>query len=214
MKHSSTRDLFRYWNDCRGREAAPERNDVDPTAIPRILADTFLLGPGDAAEMKFRLAGTRVCALFNRELRGAEIVPMFRAIDHRALRELIGIVGEEESPAVAGVTGTLANADDIDLEMLLLPLRQRGRGYRILGVIAPVKRPYWLGMQPVETLALDSFRYLQAGEPARPLSRSVTQPLATPAPQPVGKPRIPGALSPIGMGRPRRGLIVYDGGRA
>src|SRR5687768_13653867 len=74
VKHSSTRDLYGYWNMRRGTRAAPERADIDPTAIPRVLADTFLLGIDASGDYVYRLAGTRVCALFCRELRGEDFV--------------------------------------------------------------------------------------------------------------------------------------------
>ena len=44
MKHESIRQLFDYWNERRGTREAPERSDIEPGAIRRALADTFILG--------------------------------------------------------------------------------------------------------------------------------------------------------------------------
>ena len=195
MKHSSTRDLYGYWQTRRAQRAAPERAEIDPTAIPSVLADTFLLGTDPSGERVFRLAGTRVCALFRRELKGEVLLPLFRREDQPAIRDLLDVCGEDAIPAVAGLIADGAEGATADLELLLLPLRHRGRtDTRILGVLVPVTRPNWLGLQPIGALTLGTFRYLTGPAPARRQSRMP----------------ILGAV----IGRMRHGLVVYDGGRA
>ena len=71
MKHPSIRELFDYWNKRRGGRPAPERGEIEPGAIRHVLADTFILAFDAGAGHPFRIAGTRVCALFGRELKGA-----------------------------------------------------------------------------------------------------------------------------------------------
>lgn len=70
MKHQSTRALYDYWTTKRGRRRAPARSDIDPADIRRILADTFILTADFVNDIRVRLAGTRVCALFAREIKG------------------------------------------------------------------------------------------------------------------------------------------------
>jgi hypothetical protein len=192
MKLSSTRDLYGYWNERRGERAAPERADIDPTAIPRLLADTFLLGADGCGEPVFRLAGTRVCALFCRELKGATFADLFGRDSRRQIQELLGIVSEEAAATVAGVTAHLDDGLSGELELLLLPLCHQGRtDSRILGVLASVGSPYWLGAIPVATLSLRALRHIGPVGEARPV-----------APPPGFRP-----------GRMRHGFVVYDGGR-
>src|SRR3954471_5022016 len=69
MKHPSNRELFEYWNLRRGERLPPERSDIDPGAIRKILGDTFVLEMSGINNPVFRLAGTRLCALFARELK-------------------------------------------------------------------------------------------------------------------------------------------------
>jgi hypothetical protein len=71
MKHPSVLELYNYWNKRRGQQAAPERSDVEPGAIPRALADAFVIAFDANAAHPFRIAGTRLCAAFGREVRGA-----------------------------------------------------------------------------------------------------------------------------------------------
>jgi hypothetical protein len=70
MKHQSARAVFDYWNKKRGTRPAPERADIDPTEIRHALSDTFMLAADFVDQLRFRLAGTRVCALFGREIKG------------------------------------------------------------------------------------------------------------------------------------------------
>ena len=41
MKLAVTMELHAYWNRLRGARSAPERNDVDPSAIRGVLTDQF-----------------------------------------------------------------------------------------------------------------------------------------------------------------------------
>jgi hypothetical protein len=70
VKHTSTRLLFDYWNRQRGERSAPTRSEIDPAAIRHVLGDTFMLAADFIDAIRFRLAGTRVCALFGREIKG------------------------------------------------------------------------------------------------------------------------------------------------
>ena len=43
MKQASSRELFGYWAVRRGKRAAPERGEIEPSAIRRALGDVFIL---------------------------------------------------------------------------------------------------------------------------------------------------------------------------
>jgi len=193
MKHSSSRDLFGYWDRQRGTRAAPDRMDIDPTTIPRVLADTFMLGLDSSGNLTFRLAGTRVCALFCRELKGEGFVPLFDLGSRRDIHDLLTIVCDEGAATVAGANGQSGDGATTELELLLLPLRHQGRfDTRVLGMLGPIKPPYWLGTMPIRALSLGVVRQIE--------------PMADPAPL------LPPPLS-FRSGRVRHGFLVYDGGR-
>jgi hypothetical protein len=190
MKHSSTRELFAYWNERRGNRLAPERGDIEPGAIRRVLADTFILAFDARTGHPFRIAGTRVCAAFGRELKGEAFVDLWSVETRTLMRDLLAVVTQESTAAVAGVRGSNAEGCELDYELLVLPLRQRNRtDGRILGALAPAEVPYWFGTDVLVHLSLGTLRYLG---PERVTALGV--PAAAPA------------------GRPRRGLMVYDGG--
>ena len=70
MKHAASRELYAYWEEKRGTRPAPERAEIEPGAIRGVLSDAFILAIDRSAGHPIRLAGTRVCALFDREIKG------------------------------------------------------------------------------------------------------------------------------------------------
>jgi hypothetical protein len=192
MKTAPTRKLFSYWNARRGSRLAPERGEIEPGAIREVLGDSFILSFDPATDHPFRLAGTRVCALFERELKGAPFVQLWDAVGRSRIRELAASVADEANPVVAGVVARTAQGSQTNLEMLLLPLYHRGRlRVRLLGVLAPLAVPYWLGAEHVTTLTLGATRYL-GGAIAMTEAPSFAK-----AAQAAGRPR----------------LTIHDGGR-
>jgi hypothetical protein len=161
MKTAPTRKLFGYWNARRGSRLAPERGDIEPGAIREVLGDSFIVTFDPAADHPFRLAGTRVCALFARELKGAPFVQLWDLAGRTRIRDLAATVADEANPVVAGVVARTAAGSQADLELLLLPLYHRGRlRVRLLGVLTLLVVPYWLGAEHVTTLALGATRHL------------------------------------------------------
>jgi len=104
MKHAASRELYAYWEERRGERPAPERADIEPGAIRAVLSDTFILELDGANGHSFRLAGTRVCALFGRELKGESFIGLWAAASQPVLRDLLAVLNDERVGTVAGVT--------------------------------------------------------------------------------------------------------------
>src|SRR5690242_7468602 len=161
MKTAPARKLFAYWNERRGSRIAPERGEIEPGAIRAILGDCFIVTFDPAADHPLRLAGTRVCALFGRELKGTPFAQLWEDASRAPVRDLSAVVAGEAVATVAGVTAQTAQGSRADLELLLLPLYHRGKTHvRLLGVLAPIAVPYWLGVEHVATLTLGAMRHL------------------------------------------------------
>jgi hypothetical protein len=193
MKHASIRELFDYWNLRRGTRPAPERGEIEPGAIRGVLADTFMLSFDPRTGHPFRIAGTRVCAAFGRELKGAAFTDIWAAASRDPIRELLTTVATETVGVVAGASGRSHEDAALEFEFLLLPLAHRSTASaRMLGALVPKQVPYWLGSQTLGRLTLGSMRYLG------PQTGPYSVPRRTPA--------MPSNA------RVRHGLVVYDGG--
>ncbi len=195
MKYASTRDLYSYWDRLRGTRSAPERVDIDPAAIRRILGETFIVEVDAASTYPFRLAGTRLCALMGHELRGSSFLETWAGADAAEARRLLAAVVDDSAAVVVGVEARSNQGHEIELEMLLLPLRHRGKTHsRILGSLTPAQSPYWIGVCPVTSLSICSIRVIFPSE---------REEAETPPVQPS---------FPVGVRRVGH-LTVVDGGR-
>jgi hypothetical protein len=193
MKHATTREVFEYWNRRRGRRRVPARSNIDPADIRHVLGDTFLLTADFAGDIRFRLAGTRICALFAREIKGDAFNSLWRETNQEQVKELLTAILSEHVGAVAGVLGRTADGVEVELELLLLPLApDRRTRIRALGVLAPLTPPYWLDERPVIELELRTLRHIgaeQSSMSAPCFGRAHEEP------------------------RARHGFLVYSGGR-
>jgi hypothetical protein len=173
MKNAATRDLYGYWDNLRAGRPAPERVDIDPAAIRRVLGDTFIVEIDKSHTLPFRLAGTRMCALLGQELRGASLLDRWAERD--GLAELVMAVSGDMTARVITVSASTLQGHQLNLELLLLPLHHRGKANaRILGCLTPNEAPYWIGLHPVarfdivsiEKVGLGGMKSAKSGGPA------------------------------------------------
>jgi hypothetical protein len=161
MKNTSTRLVFEYWDALRGDRAAPERGEIEPGALRHALADTFVL-ENEPIGPVFRLAGTRICALIGSELRGRAFTALWPDVESQGeMRRLVQTVMDETAGAVAGLSAETRTGASVYLELLLLPLRYRGRTHaRVLGALSPTVSPEWLGLDTLDSMRMISLRML------------------------------------------------------
>jgi hypothetical protein len=190
MKHAASRDLYTYWQALRGRRPAPQRAEIEPAAIRHVLSEAFIVALDRGTGYPLRLAGTRVCALFGRELKGESFLGLWDEASRKTIRDLLQLLTSEMVGTVAGVTAQSTDGEPLDLELLLLPLiAPRPMLARSIGVLAPMKAPQWIGLRTIGALTLGSRRHIGEGAQNRLL---------------------PQFLTPWSN---RRGLVVYEGGR-
>ncbi len=167
MKHATTRMLFAYWDSLRGERAAPERGEIEPGEIRHILADTFILETVADRPPEIRLAGTRLCALFGRELKGVPFAELWRNNGSRETARFVELVTSETAGLVIGLVATSTEGANLDLELLLLPLRHRGKTHvRLLGALSAKIVPPWIGLHPIAGVATVSLRVISPSQKA------------------------------------------------
>jgi hypothetical protein len=118
--------LYDHWVAISGGRAMPDRSDVKPSALPRLLPCISLLERSDQGRLRVRLAGTRLREMFDREITGlylddydwGEKRDYWRAVyDHLATTCL---------PAQGVVRGPRLNKEHLVHFWLRLPLRHAG----------------------------------------------------------------------------------------
>jgi hypothetical protein len=180
MKHATSRALYDYWSRVRGERSAPERSEMKPDAIAKILGDVLILETAPHTH-KVRLAGTQICALLGRELRGQSFTDAFAAAEQAEIYSLLDSTQRTATPVLASLIGETEDRRLLALELLLLPLRHHGRtDARLIGSLAALTKPYWSTLVPLAALRIGSSRFLRqedtAAMPASTAGRLHAQP--------------------------------------
>ncbi|WP_353622851.1 PAS domain-containing protein [Aliirhizobium terrae] len=87
MRTRATEEILNYWNGLRGARPAPLRADLDPSALRHFLPNLFIVTGSAPATLSFALAGTRICELFDRELRGTDYQAIWGKVPEGAPRK-------------------------------------------------------------------------------------------------------------------------------
>jgi len=161
MKHPSNRAFFAYWDNKRGNARAPDRSENEPQALRELLGDIFVRGYDNDGDHPFRVAGTRVCALFGRDMKNQSFSELFEPEGRREIDEIVTAVAEETLPAIAGIIATSQGGERAHLELLLLPFNARAHTpISLTGLLAPFEDCHGV----LGDLRLTSWRYLHQPE--------------------------------------------------
>jgi hypothetical protein len=207
MRHDGTSELFAYWNRLRGTRAAPERREIAPASIGKYLADTFIvqaIGPG---EPRFRLAGTRICSVYGRELRGASFASLWQIKDRSNIVRLIKNSMTNKSVVQLTYEGKSSRGRRALFELILLPLASEANERHLMGMIISLGRPFWLESDPIVENRLQSISIIDPRYPARSLPGDS---MFT-ASENTASTTLPGTRTIIS--RKVRHLLVLDGGK-
>ncbi len=169
MRQATTQELYSYWNKLRGARLSPAREDIDPSEIRHILADTMILEVDDERQFPIRVSGSRLNALFLDELKGQSFVGLFAPGERAAASEMASAVVEGARPIVAGLVADQSDEPPAHLELLLLPLRCHGRTHsRVLGMLTPTALPSWFSLRRADCLRMIAMRFIDDDRDADP----------------------------------------------
>ncbi len=201
MKNPVTLQLYSYWNSLKGARQAPERSEIEPADIKDMLPDTFVMETDALEGTSFRLAGTRTCALFGRDLKNEDFLNLWSEHDRTALESSLRLLRDEATVVSAEWEGRTARYHDTSGELIMLPLIQDNAVSRILGTLVTSEAPYWLGTFPLKTLTLTGLRMVPTQEHSNPVYSKTPDPAVHPM---------------LGINRPSRQirhLSLFEGGR-
>ena len=208
MNQNGSITLFQYWNRLRDGRPAPKRSEVEPADIKSLLADTFILERDTRGQAVFRLAGTRLCAYYGRELKGFSFPSLWREKDQRLVSRLIHGVFDQKSVVLITFEGFSRSGRSNRFELLALPLDGGVESPRCLGVISAAEKPFWLGADPITDALIDSIRVVDPEKELLNNRPAINVPSLVP-----DELEAPETISALGRVRRIRHLVVFDGGR-
>jgi hypothetical protein len=163
MRHKNSIEIFNYWDQIRGAFDAPLRSQVEPSAVSRVLPELFMLEATSLDMPRFRLAGTRICSIFGRELREEGFATLWAGSQPDDPVRIANGVMAHAVPALINATGYSISGRHLAFEIVMMPLRSSREGEgcdRLLGCLSPMLNSTWLGAEPLEFLSLDRSRLL------------------------------------------------------
>ncbi|WP_274628948.1 PAS domain-containing protein [Arvimicrobium flavum] len=206
MKQDGSWALFQYWNRLRRDRPAPMRTEIEPADIKSLLGDTFILERDMRGEAIFRLAGTRLCAVYGRELKGFAFTSLWREADRTTMARLATSVFQSKTVVTFDFEGFGRDDRSASFEFILLPLDGGLENPRCLGALSAASKPFWLGSDPIRDALLGTVRIIDPDRdplfPKGPPSGAV----------PPHLPRAKGDV-PLINARRIRHLLVLQGGR-
>ncbi len=175
MQKKSTKLLFNYWNNLRGTKNAPERKQLDPVKLRKILGNIFILESKEQEEnFKFRLVGSHLYLAYCRELKGRFFLDLWREKDDEAMKTLLKAVTEDNAVALTSFQGTSTRGKKVNFEIMLLPLRHNGNtNTRILGSLSAFEEPYWLGLEPIIEQKITGLRLIWPDDMSNQAMRNI-----------------------------------------
>lgn len=215
MSNPGTTELFLYWNRIRDGQPAPLRTQIEPVDIRTHLADTFILEQGFGKGVTFRLAGTRVCAIYGRELKNHSFFSLFSLGDISLVKRLVTSCFVEKTVCQVTFDGISRSRKVLGFDAIFLPLATSAESARLFGAVFPTEKPYWLGADPITESRLTSVRVIDPDKELVFLNNrpKVTVPPIGPALENISGPQ---ALAPANPANARRvgHLTVISGGKS
>jgi hypothetical protein len=152
ITHPTLVAIYRYWDSKRRGRAMPQRPDIDPTEIARLLPYVFMVDvKRDPLRFTYRLIGTAICEFLGRDFTGRAIdATNYRPEQAAELHKINGTVVETARPvACKGTIFYVPGREWLLTEAILLPLGKDGITVDIIigGQIA-IRPPKGAGESP------------------------------------------------------------------
>lgn len=182
--HPGSRNLFRQWEMLRAERACPTREDFEFAQLKGILPDMVVVDRDFLRNsFKFRLAGTRVCTLFNQNLTGGNVLAGWDSFEADVIsRHLLTVINQQQ-PAVVRMRLTTDRGQVIAAELVALPVQMRNsHRIQIIGGLFPFRAAQSLGHAGITARELVSARVIWT-EHQTPLERPAPETSLPPLPE-------------------------------
>jgi hypothetical protein len=160
--HPGSRQLFRHWEMLRAERACPTREEFEFAPIKVHLPDMVVIDRDYLRNtFRFRLAGTRVCALFNQNLTGSGVLSGWDTFESDVIsRHLLTVVNQQQ-PVVIRMRLTTDRKQVVAAELVALPVQMRGsHRIQIIGGLFPFRASQSLGHASIVTREVISTRVI------------------------------------------------------
>jgi len=138
MKNPILMELLSHWETLRAGRIAPLRSEIDPRKIENVLEHAFVLERSKTGNVRFRIAGMRICDLMGMELHSMPAQSLIQIGDRAAFSGVLNELFYAPKIVELALSATVRHdAPPITADILLLPVMgPEGTVTRILGCLA------------------------------------------------------------------------------
>lgn len=167
MQQTTSKQLYAYWDRVRNGRLAPRRFEIEPAKVAPLLPETFIAECEGLFSYRFRLAGTRICEHFGKELRGEDLLQFWTAEDRHGLTSLLRHVVCDAAACHVLFSAHNEERREARFELVVMPLIHAGGAInRLLGAITAIDPPFWLGSRPLVAFTMADMHLIWPdGEP-------------------------------------------------
>lgn len=188
-------DLLNYWERLRGGRIAPLRSEIDPREFRGALEYTFILELTKLNQIRFRLAGSKLCDLLGMELRGMPAYALIASDSRDYFTDILTELLADPKVIHLQLTSQPEGFGEQTAQMLLLPMRNdAGQINRILGCVssidARIKPPSRFTISGKKTTRIVSSQPVMHDHVSAGFAERTQQ--FTPRTKPTGKPVLHG----------------------
>ncbi len=180
--HPGSRALFSFWETMRAEAAAPRRSALDLRRIRDIVPNLLIIEPDSAsAGYRWRLAGTAVCNLYQRELTGTDALLGWDSFETDVLKRFLTGVVNALQPCLLRFRMFTDLNQLIGAELIGLPLQANDGSIQVFGGLFPFREIHSLGHRAISTIELSAARsiwteHLPGDRLVRPAGQRVPRP--------------------------------------
>ncbi len=125
--HPGSRRLFSLWETLRAEQAYPTREAFTFDSIKDLMPDLVVLDRDNLRNSyKFRLAGSRVCRLFNENQTGRDALAGWDNFESDVVRKHLTLALTDYQPALVRMRLKTDTGQVVAAEMIALPIQMRG----------------------------------------------------------------------------------------
>ena len=192
MKHKNSHLLVGYWSRLRKGRDVPDQTDIDPRAVKRMLAYTFILDAESSARPTYRLAGTALCERFGMELKDTNFLSHWETQSGVAPASLLKQALRLKQPVCLSSIAVTADNGMVELEILLAPISfNGGEPTRFIGLVQLLSDPGPLRHRTIAFQRLAGSQLVREDEPLSTFDTLPPPPPPAPPPSLRSHPKAP-----------------------
>jgi hypothetical protein len=141
--HPGSRKLFRYWESLRAEASCPSRSKLDLAPIRDIVPNLFIIESLKLpARYQFRLAGTALTTMFDRDLTHSDFMSGWDNFERRLVDDVMATAVQKQQPALLRMRLTRRSGAMSGIEMISLPFQTTNGKIQLVGGMFDFGKPH------------------------------------------------------------------------